>query len=95
MNNLPGHSIFWFGNEKVNNIVLILLHQLFFFPPTIASALKALENQNSDQKHEEVDISYLTGETTFTSDSTNKRESTSTSSSIHHISPDIRRSKRR
>lgn len=74
----------------------MLLHQPFVFPPTIASALKALENnQNSDQKYEEVDISYLTGETTFTSDLTNKRESTSTSSSIHPISPDIGRSKKR
>jgi hypothetical protein len=63
---------------------------------TIASALKALENkQNNDLKHEETDVSYLTGETTLTSDSPNKRESTSTSSSIHHISPDIRHSKER
>lgn len=89
-------GIFWFGNEEVNSIVLIFLHKLFVFLPTIASALKALENnQKSDQKHEEVDISYLTGKTRFTSDSTNKRESTSTSSSINPISPDIRCSKKK
>jgi hypothetical protein len=69
---------------------------LFLFSLTTASALKALENtQNNALKHEETDVSYLNGETTFTSDSPNKRESTSTSSSIRHISPDIRYSKQR
>ncbi|XP_021938923.1 trichohyalin-like isoform X3 [Zootermopsis nevadensis] len=59
-----------------------------------ALALKALENnQDSDLKHERIDTQYLTGETS-TSDLTNNRKSTSTSASKNCSSPDIRRSKK-
>jgi hypothetical protein len=85
------------GNEMTNNIVLLLAMSCLSFLLITATALKALENNhNTDPKCEDVDTLYLIGETTSTSHSTNKRQTTSasTSASNSHRAPDIRSSKK-